>query len=51
MPMIYVLKRVIEDYSQVSAFIGEIIPEILADYRRVNECTPSINDEERECYA
>lgn len=47
MPMLYVLKRVVEDYSQVSAFIGELISEILKDYTSSNECAPPINDEER----
>lgn len=47
MPMVYVLKRVVEDYSQVSAFIGEIISEILEDYKCVNEYTSSMNDKEK----
>lgn len=47
MPMVFVLKRVVEDYSQVSAFIGELISEILEDYTCFNECIPSTNDEEK----
>lgn len=47
MPMIYVLKRVVEDYSQVSTFIGELISEILKDYICLNECTPPVNNEEK----
>lgn len=31
MPMVYVLKRIVEDYKQVSEFISEIIREILSE--------------------
>lgn len=37
MPMIYVLKRVIEDYKQVSEFIQEIITDILTNYKNLND--------------
>lgn len=41
MPMMYVLKRVIEDYKQASEFISEIIKEILSEnYRELNQTTP-----------
>ncbi|MFG6372773.1 MAG: hypothetical protein K1W04_01285 [Oscillospiraceae bacterium] len=41
MPMMYVLKRVIEDYKQVSEFISEIIEEILSEnYEGLNQMTP-----------
>ncbi len=45
MPMILVLKRVTEDYSQVSVFIRELISEILEDYKLLNEHTPTIDNE------
>ncbi len=35
MPMIYVLKRVIEDYKQVSEFIQELVSDILKDYEKL----------------
>ena len=34
MPMVYVLKRIVEDYKQVSEFISEIIGEILTEIMR-----------------
>ncbi len=47
MPMVFVLKRVTEDYSQVSAFIRALISEILGDYKWLNEHTPTIDNEEK----
>ena len=40
MPTVYVLKRVIEEYKQVSDFIKEYVTEVLKDYEELNNCTP-----------
>ena len=45
MPAIYILKRVIEDYKQVSEFIQELIVDILKDYEKLNNVEP-LNEEQ-----
>lgn len=45
MPMIYVLKRVIEDYKQVSIFIAEMVSVILVQYEALDQAPllPDLN--------
>lgn len=40
MPAIYILKRVIEEYKQISSFIAEYVHEILGDYQQLNNTSP-----------
>lgn len=40
MPAIYILKRVIEDYKQVSDFIQEFLKDILIEYKQLDTATP-----------
>ena len=40
MPALYILKRVMEDYKQVSEFIHELLDKILADYKDLEIVTP-----------
>ena len=40
MPALYILKRVTEDYKQVSVFICELLDKILADYKDLERTIP-----------
>lgn len=40
MPAVFIIKRVIEEYKQVSTFIAEYVEAILDDYQKLNDTSP-----------